>query len=318
MKKPPPAAALARRVSHRQVACFLEIAARGAFAGAAEALATTQPAVSKTVSELEATLGARLFERGRHGARLTPEGEAFLRHAQLSATALREGVEALRRSASAPPRISIGALPTVAGSVAPAAIFRARAAGLRAPISLVTGGNDLLLQMLKDKKLDLVVGRFADIAAMRDLAFERLYSESLVVAARAGHPLGARKRSPLKAILDYPLLLPERGSIIRPMVDTLLNSRGLAPPEDVIETTSPSFGRAYLRISEAIWIISRGVVADDLAAGDLVALPVEVDVVAGPVGITSRTDAVVSPSIDALRRAFREAAAQIGFSPPET
>ena len=46
-------------------------------------------------------------------------------------------------------------------------------------------------------------------------------------------------------------------------------------------------------------------------------LPVEVDAVAGPVGITSRIDAVASPSIETLRRAFREAAAQFGNSPPD-
>ena len=149
---------------------------------------------------------------------------------------------------------------------------------------------------------------------MRDLSFEHLYSEEIVLVGRAGHPLGARRRPPLRAITDYTVLLPEPGSIIRPMIDTLLTSRGVAQIPDVIETTSPTFGRSYLRISDAIWIISRGVVADDIASGELVELPVEVDVVTGPVGITTRADTAPTLSMQMISRALRAVALELGFA----
>ena len=110
------------------------------------------------------------------------------------------------------------------------------------------------------------------------------------------------------------VLLPESGSIIRPMIDTLLVSRGVSQIADVIETTSPTFGRAYLRISDAIWIISRGVVADEIASGELVELPIEVDVVTGPVGITTRAETPPTLSIQLISRALRAAAIDMGVA----
>ena len=109
-------------------------------------------------------------------------------------------------------------------------------------------------------------------------------------------------------------MLPEPGSIIRPTVDTLLRSRGVSELSDVIETTSPTFGRSYLGLSDAIWIISRGVVADELRSGELIELPIDVDVVTGPVGITRRADAALTLPIQIIRDAVRAVAHEIGLT----
>ncbi|WP_322104492.1 LysR family transcriptional regulator [Paraburkholderia sp. J41] len=61
---------------------FLSVVELRHFGRAAEALHMTQPALSKQIGALESSLGARLFERGRHGAELTRFGEAFLPDAQ--------------------------------------------------------------------------------------------------------------------------------------------------------------------------------------------------------------------------------------------
>jgi LysR family transcriptional regulator, pca operon transcriptional activator len=306
---------VAGRIKYRQIACFLEVAERRSFVRAAEALHSNQPAVSKMIAELEDALGVVLFERSRRGVQLTAYGEVFRLHAGASIIALRQGVESLvTAKIGGGVRIAIGVLPTVAATVVPRAVKRAKDEGLAATVYLATGTNDVLLKLLKDKQLDLVVGRFADVDLMRDLAFEHLYSEEIVLVSRNGHPLGERRRVPLRAITGYTVLLPEPGSIIRPIIDTLLISRGVAQIADVIETTSSTFGRSYLRISDAIWIISRGVVADDIASGELVELPVDVDVVTGPVGITSRADTVPTLSIQFISRALRAIAIELGFA----
>ncbi|SAK42667.1 LysR family transcriptional regulator [Caballeronia temeraria] len=61
---------------------FLTIAELRHFGRAAEALHLSQPALSKQIASLEASLGARLFERGRHGADLTAFGASFIADAQ--------------------------------------------------------------------------------------------------------------------------------------------------------------------------------------------------------------------------------------------
>jgi LysR family pca operon transcriptional activator len=114
------ASSIAGRIKYRQIARFLEVSERRSFVRAAEALHSTQPAVSKTIAELEDSLGVVLFERSRRGVRLTSYGEAFRRHAGASIAALRQGVESLvSAQIGGGLRIAIGLLPTVAASVVP-------------------------------------------------------------------------------------------------------------------------------------------------------------------------------------------------------
>ena len=86
------------RIKYRHLQCFLAVAQHGSLQKAADVLAITQPAVSKTLKELEDLLAVRLFERGRRGAVPTREGEAFLRHAGASVSALREAVASVAQT----------------------------------------------------------------------------------------------------------------------------------------------------------------------------------------------------------------------------
>ncbi|MDR5833515.1 LysR family transcriptional regulator [Caballeronia sp. LZ034LL] len=79
----------------RLLRAFLTIAELGHFGRAAQALHLSQPALSKQVAALEASLGARLFERGRHGALLTSFGAAFMADA---ATLVRDADAVLARA----------------------------------------------------------------------------------------------------------------------------------------------------------------------------------------------------------------------------
>ena len=72
-----------------------------------------------------------------------------------------------------------------------------------------------------------------------------------------------------------------------------------------------------MRLSDAIWIISRGVVVDDLRSGDLVELPIDVDLVTGPVGLTMRADASPTVPIQIIRDAIRAVATEIGLTSPD-
>ena len=81
------------RIKFRHLQCFLAVMQFGSVQRAADSLSITQPAVSKTIGELESILGVRLFERGRRGAAPTREGRLFAPHAAACVGALREGVD---------------------------------------------------------------------------------------------------------------------------------------------------------------------------------------------------------------------------------
>ena len=87
------------RIRHRHLNCFLEAARSRKVSAAAYALNISQPAASKTLSELEAILDTKLFERGgRGGLRLTSTGTVFLRFAGASIAALKEGLDGIAQA----------------------------------------------------------------------------------------------------------------------------------------------------------------------------------------------------------------------------
>jgi len=296
------------RVKLRHIACFLEVARLKSVVKAADALNMSQPAASKTIQELEEILGVSLFDRSRRNLFLTPSGELFQRYASTSFTALRQGIDSLG-SAQADEIVKVGALPTVSARILPPSVQRFSEQHLPARARIITGPNAYLLSLLRMGDVDLVIGRMADPDAMTGLAFEHLYSEKVVFVVRLGHPLLGVKHFELAMIEPYQTLMPTPDSVIRPFVQRLLLAHGVSNVRDEIETVSNAFGRSFTRYSDAIWIISEGVVAEDVADGQLALLPVDTAETLGPVGLTTRTDTSQSFAAQALIQAIRDVAA---------
>lgn len=299
------------RVKFRHLQTFVEVARQKSVMKAAELLHVSQPAVTKTIRELEEVLGVAVFEREGRGIKITRYGEVFLRHAGAALTALRQGLDSVsqERSGDGVP-VRIGALPTVSTRIMPRAMSLFLKEDTGARIKIVTGENAVLLEQLRVGDLDLVVGRLAAPEKMTGFSFEHLYSEQVVFAVRAGHPLLARKQSAFSHLGDYPVLMPTRASIIRPFVDQFLIANGIPGLPNQIETVSDAFGRAFVRTSEAIWIISAGVVASDIEDGTLAVLPIDTSETKGPVGLTMRADSVPSLPLAILMQTIREAAGE--------
>ena len=297
------------QIKTRHLTTFLEIARHGSVGKAAETLHVSQPAVTRTLRELEEELGCALVERDGRGIRLTTAGQEFRRHAGASLAALRKGIDAVRRvTANESPPLRIGALPTVSARIMPPAV-RGLLRASDARLVIVTGENAVLLDQLTRGELDVVVGRLAAPERMVGLTFEHLYSERVVFVVRCGHPLLEAPTFDFSALRSYPVIMPTRAAIIRPFVDRLLIAHGLADLHARIESVSDSFGRAFLRETDAIWIISQGVVANEIAAGTLARLPIDTSDTRGAVGITLRADREPSPILDLFARVLRDLAA---------
>jgi LysR family pca operon transcriptional activator len=294
------------RIRFRHLQCFLTIAQLRGVGAAANALSITQPALSKTLRELEDALGAKLFERDKKGMLLTRTGETFLQHAAASVASLREGIDSIRQSQIASGlEVRIGVLPNVAASLAPQAVQRFKQQSANTAVRVVTGDNARLLDQLRIGELDLVVGRLAQPEYMVGLTFEHLFSEPLTVVVRRHHPLTRATRFKLQVIADYPCVMPYHGTIIRQEIERFLLAQGVHQPTDLVETTSVDFAHAYVQQSDAIWFVPRGYMASAVAQKFLSELPLDTRALEGPVGITIRADTKRTPAaqqmIDVLR-----------------
>ncbi|WP_085791191.1 LysR substrate-binding domain-containing protein [Roseivivax jejudonensis] len=269
----------------RHVATFLAIARTGSVGQAAAELKVTQPAVSKTLRELEEILGVPLFDRTGRRVVLNAAGTEFQRLAGAGMSALAQAQDAVRGAARRG-RIRVGALPTAATRLMPDAALRFRAARPNCTMRVSTGPNWLLMNQLREGALDLVVGRMAEPRRMEGLTFRQLYSEPIVGAVRFDHPAAAFDGA--ATLRQYPVILPPAGAAIHQTVRAWLVSIGAGDVAPEFETVASAFGQRVLARSDAICFISRGVVADALDAGTLRALDLSNPLLAGPVGISLR------------------------------
>ncbi|HMO72512.1 MAG TPA: LysR substrate-binding domain-containing protein [Paracoccaceae bacterium] len=270
-------------VKLRHIRAFLDIARLGGLTAAARAQGISQPALSRTLAELEALLRAELFRREGRRLFLTEAGMLFRRHAATALQALDAGAAALRPGTAG--RVQLGILPTVATRLFPRVALRFREASPEVTLSVATGPQAYLMGLLRQGAIDMVLGRMPEAAEMANLSFTHLYEEEVVIALRADHPMAG---APVTEVLTAcPMGLPPEGAIIRRAVGDYLASIGVAA-QAAWETVALPVGRGILLGSDAVWFISRGVIAEELARGDLATLPHGTRFLSGAVGITRR------------------------------
>ncbi|MDZ7573123.1 MAG: LysR substrate-binding domain-containing protein [Pseudotabrizicola sp.] len=290
-------------VKLRHIRAFLDIAADGTLSSVARRQGLTQPALSRTLAELEDLLGVALFRREQRRLILTEAGFTFRHHASLAVQALEAGAAALQPG-TARGAIRVGILPTAATRLFPRVALRFRSAEPDTLLKIETGPHPYLLDQLRDGRIDLMIGRMPIAGDMAGLTFTHLYEEEIVLVARAGHPLAGQ---PLALLLQsVPLILPPEDALIRRSVNDYLATLGLPGLRPAMETVALAIGRGILAGSDAVWFISRGVVAEELDRGDLIALPTGVRFLSGSVGITQRQSAQPIPGADLLVRLLHE------------
>lgn len=298
-----------QRLQLRHLHCFLAVARLGNLRRAAQALAVTQPAVTKTLAELEDILGVQLFVRGRRGAALTAPAHAFLQHASDVVAGVGAAIDSVTAGAVRPP-LRLGALPTLATSVL------ARALNAMPPdvqVIVETGRNRELLQQLQHGELDAVLGRLSEPEQMVGLSFEHLVAEPLVAVARHGHPLHGAAFNPAD-VGRYRLVLPLAGTLIRHAADGMLASHGIAPTAGTVDTLAVSLGRQLCLEGTAVWFTPLGAARPDLVEGRLHALPLAPGP-QEPVGLVLRSDQPAPPALQVFIPALR-AAAKAPAAPP--
>ncbi|HBQ6855864.1 TPA: LysR substrate-binding domain-containing protein [Klebsiella pneumoniae] len=295
-----------QRIRLRHLHTFVAVAQQGTLGRAAETLNLSQPALSKTLNELEQLTGTRLFERGRLGAQLTLVGEQFLTHAVKVLDALNSAGQALNRKESLNNDIvRIGALPTAALGILPTVIGQFHKQQKDITLQVATMNNTMLLAGLKSGEIDIGIGRMSDPELMSGLHYELLFLESLKLVVRPGHPL-LQETVTLSRVMEWPVVVSPKGTVPRQNAEALLQSQGCKMPAGCIETLSASLSRQLTVDFDYVWFVPSGAVKDDLRRGVLTALPIATQGAGEPIGILTRVDATLTPGTQTLLSAIRK------------
>lgn len=213
------------RPTLRQIEYFVAVADFGAFGAAADALAVSQPNLSKQLSTMEEEMGTRLFERTSRRVALTPAGRAVLSRARRILSDVRDFKALVQDTSSLfAARLLIGVLPSVGAYFMPIANRRLHRLypGLRLVVR--EGETRQLLDLLKDGRIDTVIG-----TPTNDPEFESvpLFEETLWICAASDDALSAGKGPvALSDLADSPLLSLSEGFRLRDIVDQLAAKAG--------------------------------------------------------------------------------------------
>ena len=207
---------------------FVETAEAGSLSRAARQLGLSQPSLTGQVQRLEEALGAELFERHGRGVRLTEAGQTLLPRARRLLEEMRAAEVAVRREgAIAASTLRVGAIPTVAPYVMPAALTRWRARSPETRIELREDYSAVLARALHEGALDVVIAALP--YAFEGLATEVLGVDRLVVAVPSTHPAARAGRITLAQLHEAPAITLDPAHCLGEQVAGFCSSRAVNP-----------------------------------------------------------------------------------------
>lgn len=286
------------------------------YARAAHALGLSQPALSRSIQELEQTLGIQLFERGRGGALLTNAGEVFLSHSfhvlARSDDLMRE-MHLLQNLDTGELRLGAGSYPSeMFVDKAVARLVRDHPA---VRLNIVKDNWAGLLAQLRRRDLDLIIALAHTQMDDPELHITQMEHHQGWFVVRAGHPLLKLENPSLADVLEHPLVFISRfpPAMMEPMLRSLMVRGGRISPNALPSITceSPVMMRTIAAGSDAVAILSLGMVADEVKQGRLAVLPLRMPWLRVPFSVIRLGHRSLSPLEERFVSLVREVDADI-------
>lgn len=261
----------------RHLRHLIGVAEHGSFSRAAEALHLTQPALSRSIQALEASVGAPVFERIRGAIEPTELGRLLLRHARL----LDAGAHDLDRDIALTKGLEIGELRIGVGPFGGSALIGPVVGRLsrlhpRLKVKLVLAPWQELPERVRARDVDLLVAELSEVTRLEDFETRALALHPVQPVCRRGHPLIGVRPLTLSQLIEHPLAgpaLPE--AVARTLLEAVPAHRraGVAHAGLLtLECDSSTILKTIVAESDAVSMMPRFMVEADLAAGALAVL----------------------------------------------
>lgn len=252
----------------------------------ASLLNVSQPAISKSLAEIERGIGFDLFERGPRGLTPTVYGECLVRLCRGMLRSLDAAAEELRYLHSGlGGRVRVGVLPVAAPVLVPRAAIRLQQRAPKAMVVFHEATSDRLLPMLREGNLDLIVGTLPPVSLCSGLEVHVLHpGEGIAPVCGRHHPLASRKRVSAADLGRYPIIIPPLGTIYRDVVEQVMDLLDLPISGVQVESGSMTASNTYLRETPSLSFYSPHLAKHYERLGWLHILPLSVPIVPVPLG----------------------------------
>jgi len=277
---------------------LMTVAETGSMGKAAQRLNTTQPAVSRSVAELEHALGVRLLDRSRRGVEVTQYGRAFLACGIAVFDELRQGARDIEfLSDPTTGEITIGGNEAfIAGPLA--AVFdqlRRRHPGVAIHAkNLATPAEQY--DALRERNVDLIFGRIPSVVES-DIKAEHWFQNRLYVRAGLKNRWAnsRRRKINLAELVNEPWALPPRDTLIGSLAAEAFRASGVEFPRRGVATGSIHLLDALLAKGPYLAIVSDTILQFSPNLPRLKVLPVDLPIPSWPVGIMTLKNRTISP-----------------------
>ena len=297
---------IGRRLKLRDLHVLLAVAQAGSMSRAADRLAISHPVVSKTIADLERALGVRLLDRTPQGTELTSYGTALLGCGTIVFDELRRGIQEIAfLSDPTVGELRIGSAAPYIEGLMPAVIARITARYPKIKLHVTDTDAVTLCGMLRERKLDLVVGRVPGAVFGEDLSAEFLCDERMHVVAGSNSPWARRRRIALQEICGEPWLMPQSDNIAMALIADAFHNAGLALPAAQVISNSVTLRVRLIETGRFIAILPESTLRFGIPRMQIKILPVQVRMDAPPTVamlLKNRTPNPIAPLfIDELR-----------------
>ncbi|NVM92972.1 DNA-binding transcriptional LysR family regulator [Variovorax sp. SG517] len=303
---------LVSRLRFRHLRLLVELHRFGTLGKAAATLHLSQPALSKTLKEIEDAFGFPLFQRSARGLAATSRGEVIVQGAQTLLSALGHLSEAAQASEEKPVAVlHLGAPPAVAaGDSLPAVLARLQARSERVVVRLREQAVPQLFEALLQGELDALLTSFNQtaFAAKRAtrLVYKRCSEHEYVVIASPAHPLARRRSVGWDALVHDRWIMAEPELLSRQALEGQFLRAGVAVPAPSIISNNPATNVQLVAAGAGLAAVPRAMATAEQRLGRIAVLRVEMTPSRVPVALVYRAASSGDPAIRLLHAVVQE------------
>jgi DNA-binding transcriptional LysR family regulator len=312
---------LSARLKMRHLILLLQIQQHGSLTRAAEHMASSQPAITNALAELESMFGAPLFDRSVRGMAATALGTVVLARARAMVHDLGHLVRDMETVTSGyAAHLHIGVTPFISGQMLSAVVYRTRPEGdRRLTVTIHEGTSDQLLSQLRDHTLDIVVGRASATVDLGQVTFEVLYRQQprLIASRRLAAQLG-RNRLDWKKLADLDWILGAQHTPMREQVADIFLGAGLPPPVPLVESySSKLIGEMIVANERAVSIVPADIAEELVRIAGVAIVPYSFDWTLPPIAMFTRAQGLHRPADQLFAASLRQVCQETYASSPE-
>lgn len=252
---------IGRRLKLRDLHILMAVADTGSMAKAAARLRISHPAVSKAISEIEGTLGVRLFDRGSQGAELTAHGEVLRRCGINVFDEMDQGLRSLEHlSDPNSGEVKLGCTDIILHSLVPPIVqrFSKTNPGVQLDVKLTNPGEHQI-QELRERKIDLLITRAT--GEQDDFHSDALFDEPFVFVVGAHSEFAQKRRIALKDIIRGNWVLPPYDSAPGALIAAVFRANDVSPPRPSVKTIAIQLTVSLIASGEFVGILPASVAA---------------------------------------------------------